>query len=467
MSWISNIFFVVLLMSITGSIACIIWRILNFIFEKINPILLYDTLKFVGIFFVVPIVVIIFISNYHGRTYFVYWADYLSYFIPNIERYVSIGSIIWLVGFLVVIYHKLIQFIAWRRHIKGRYIDNSRYIVDTVESISNNLNIKRKLKVYRCHNIQTPLITGLIKPIIILPDKVYSQTELWVMLTHELTHYKRKDTYTKAAFLLIAFIHYFNPTVYYISNRITRYSEFNCDVDACRWGAYLFKPSEYFGAILNQVNDLYLSSFETNYIMSTLFENKHDLERRIDSMKRYKMSKFKSGSMAAAAMIIVFCLGLGSTSYAAGQSVNGNVDTYIDSLYIAGGIEEEQQVFNDDTEYTVSPDESRVTVIEGKVGNAATKSVTKSFSWTVTPNTRCVGPKFTASSGGTIYITSSCSVANKSYRMGIVEPDGMLRYVSGVTAQGHTFTLDQSGTYEVFIENTSDTTCSYSGFYRY
>ena len=49
--------------------------------------------------------------------------------------------------------------------------------------------------------------------------------------------------------------------------------------------------------------------------------------------------------------------------------------------------------------------------------------------------------------------------------VGLVEPDGMRRYVNGSRSIYHEFALDQTGSYQVFVENNNGSSVEIDGNY--
>ena len=75
----------------------------------------------------------------------------------------------------------------------------------------------------------TPMILGVFCPMIILPDKDYSPEQLYAILSHELTHLRRKDIFIKWLTLLATALHWFNPIVWLARREIDRNCELSCD----------------------------------------------------------------------------------------------------------------------------------------------------------------------------------------------------------------------------------------------
>lgn len=88
---------------------------------------------------------------------------------------------------------------------------------------------REKPRLVYCRLVKSPMLTGFFKPSILLPRNDYSDTELSMILKHELTHYKRGDLWAKLLFAAVNAIHWFNPVVYIMRKAANRDMEYSCD----------------------------------------------------------------------------------------------------------------------------------------------------------------------------------------------------------------------------------------------
>ncbi|MDR1641943.1 MAG: hypothetical protein LBT59_19810 [Clostridiales bacterium] len=75
----------------------------------------------------------------------------------------------------------------------------------------------------------SPMILGVMRPVIILPAQAYSEAALEMALAHELVHFSRRDTLVKLLLLLARAIHWFNPLVHLMAGDIDELCESSCD----------------------------------------------------------------------------------------------------------------------------------------------------------------------------------------------------------------------------------------------
>lgn len=73
------------------------------------------------------------------------------------------------------------------------------------------------------------MMTGFFKPLLLLPDLNYSDTELKIILRHELIHFKRKDIWYKLLLISANAVHWFNPLVYLMTVLSNKDLEMACD----------------------------------------------------------------------------------------------------------------------------------------------------------------------------------------------------------------------------------------------
>ncbi|MBQ8923596.1 MAG: hypothetical protein IJ053_02260 [Lachnospiraceae bacterium] len=69
--------------------------------------------------------------------------------------------------------------------------------------------------------------------------------------------------------------------------------------------------------------------------------------------------------------------------------------------------------------------------------------------------------------GGTICVGGVGTPTDKSFSVGILQPDGVIRRVTTTGSVTHTFTVTQSGTHKVYIANRSDVTMNIGASYTY
>ena len=91
-----------------------------------------------------------------------------------------------------------------------------------------SLGLKRAVPVRRSRQVRTPMVLGLLRPVLLLPE---GQAVDEVVLYHELTHLKRLDLAYKALLVAACWLHWFNPLVWWMSRAASENLELCCDDD--------------------------------------------------------------------------------------------------------------------------------------------------------------------------------------------------------------------------------------------
>ena len=96
-----------------------------------------------------------------------------------------------------------------------------------------------------CERIATPLLVGVVKPLILLPPAAlngWTTAELEMVLVHELSHVRRWDNAVNLAQRIVESLLFFHPAVWIVSGWVRRDREDCCDAAVVRHTA---KPQAY------------------------------------------------------------------------------------------------------------------------------------------------------------------------------------------------------------------------------
>lgn len=85
------------------------------------------------------------------------------------------------------------------------------------------------IRVIISTNARTPMLMGLWRPILVLPDTPFADKELAMIMSHELVHFRRGDLFVKLLVFLANAVHWFNPAVYVLNKQLNTLCELSCD----------------------------------------------------------------------------------------------------------------------------------------------------------------------------------------------------------------------------------------------
>lgn len=221
------------------------------------------------------------------------------YFVRNV---ISNLQYIWLGGVIVFTFLKLKNYLLYRNVIR----ENKRIVhgmaFDMLNLCKAEMGIKRNIRLVSNAAVGTPMLTGLFRPTIIIPDAEIEQEELWFIFKHELVHFMRGDLWIKAAALIANVLHWFNPISSLLVRRINCLCELSCDEAVVKDMDFPARK-RYAETILCTLN----RNITMPYVVySAMYENKQGIKRRLTHMLKFKKKK-KSQVLFSVAIAIILC----------------------------------------------------------------------------------------------------------------------------------------------------------------
>ncbi|WP_455716575.1 M56 family metallopeptidase [Anaerosporobacter sp.] len=126
----------------------------------------------------------------------------------GLTRCYEIGSVVWITVCGALLFGYFLVYLITMRELR--------------KSITINGNI------YQSQSVNVPMVVGIIKPRIILPETV-KEEYLEHLIAHEKIHIKHRDNLWRLLAILICCIHWFNPFVWITLKYFFADIEFACD----------------------------------------------------------------------------------------------------------------------------------------------------------------------------------------------------------------------------------------------
>lgn len=123
-----------------------------------------------------------------------------------------------------------------------------------VDALAGTVGLRRTPRVRTSLLSSGPLVTGLARPVILLPawfEADYSETEQRAALTHELMHVKRGDLIALQLAHIVAALQWFNPLTWRALRAFRADQEAACDADVLALGAT--SPRAYGATLLKAI----------------------------------------------------------------------------------------------------------------------------------------------------------------------------------------------------------------------
>ena len=253
-------------------------------------------------------------------------------FNPILNQITKHAFLIWGFGFVLYLSFSLFSHFAFIKKALSLSKEDETRRFCTVH--------KSDVRVIRTSHVSSPVLVGIFKPRLFIPDTELSESDIGNILLHESVHAKRKDIAVKWLCLFAKAVHWFNPTVFFLSRRIDIECEISCDVLAT--STLEAKGIEnYCETILS----LIITKDKKSCTALCAGGTKKSLERRFKAiMDRKKVSK----RTAVISVIIAAVLTVGAIT--ASAVFGGKVEKKNETENKPQGIDNNQEPTDDDTE---------------------------------------------------------------------------------------------------------------------
>jgi uncharacterized protein (TIGR03435 family) len=213
---------------------------------------------------------------------------------------------LWTGGFAAIL---IIRFRGWLR------------IRAAVQS-STPMDLPLGVEVRSAPGLLEPGVVGLLRPVLFLPVGIAERLtplQLQAVLTHELSHVRRRDNLFAAIHMIVEAIFWFHPLVWWIGARLVEERERACDEEVLRLGS---EPQVYAEGILN-VCKFYVES----PLVCVSGVTGSDLKKRVAGIMANRVAdrlgaggKFLLGAAAVAAVVAPIFVGIENAPFLRAQS---------------------------------------------------------------------------------------------------------------------------------------------------
>ena len=208
--------------------------------------------------------------------------DYGSrYLRDSIHEYILL---LWLLGAAATLALNLAGYMRFTKCLK----QGNRPAGEEIRILHSLTKGRKNIRLMRNRFVSTPILIGIIRPQIIIPDMDFDERELKNILIHEISHLKRFDIAVKWLTMAAASVHWFNPLMPIIRKEVNRACELACDEAAIR--NFSIEEKQAYGSTLISVAAEH--KYPAGVIQATMCEEKENLKERLTSiMKESKKSK--------------------------------------------------------------------------------------------------------------------------------------------------------------------------------
>ncbi|MDE5741795.1 MAG: M56 family metallopeptidase [Oscillospiraceae bacterium] len=203
----------------------------------------------------------------------------------------QILAYIWLFTAAVFILLNLFKYFKFKNTLKKSFI----------REIDNNIS---ELRIFSSGIVSSPFLIGVFKPVIVVPEMEFSESELSMTVRHETVHLRRHDIIKKLVMNFLRCVNWFNPVFYVIEKQAGEMSEFIADETLTANASYS-ERKEYGNLLLKFAeNEAYAAGMYSRLSGNALRLAKR-LELVMNNSPRKKLNKATviTGTIAAIAVI--------------------------------------------------------------------------------------------------------------------------------------------------------------------
>jgi len=235
---------------------------------------------------------------YHGDV------DHSRYLRDLFNQYVFC---LWIIGVIIAFTINMAGYFCFSKYLKQ---ENKPATEEQNKIFIALVDGRYQVRLVRNRFVTTPMLIGIRRPCIIIPDIKFEEKQLQNILLHEISHLRRFDIAVKWLTMITTSIHWFNPLVYVMKKEMNRACELACDETVIR----NFNSTEkqaYGDTLISVVADY---KYPVGVLQATLCEEKKSLKQRLVAIMNYnkKSKRVMAFSVILIGVVILGALFLGA-----------------------------------------------------------------------------------------------------------------------------------------------------------
>ena len=232
----------------------------------------------------------------------------------NLSNFAQFVPYLWISVSIIFLFYNLISYWIYIYKNKKNSIEiKVPEIEEKITKICREMKLKNISYAFS-KSIATPMVVGIFKKKIMLPENILKIENYEMILVHEIVHIKNKDIECKFVLLLINSIYWFNPVIYKFIDQVEEVLELKCDEIVLENRPQIYKI-KYAQVLLNQIEE----NRNLKYRFSLNFANK-----RRNIMKRFSniVDKNKKKNMIGISCIMASAIIISSAIIFSFPSIN-------------------------------------------------------------------------------------------------------------------------------------------------
>lgn len=231
-----------------------------------------------------------------------YAGEYNIQLVEKPFSFMMMAEIIWIVGMLFFFGRTGISYLAFCKQAKRWSLPADDMADRMLHQVQRQYGIIRTVRLWRNGKIESPMLYGFFRPVILLPDQKYSPQEYQYIFRHELSHYRHGDIGMKHLFTACRGVYWFHPLVQCMCRRADAQMEILCDESVI--GGRNMEEKRAYGMIILRHMSNGLSSGAVP-LTTNFYGGKNYMKMRFQNIMSAKKRKAGLGAVLAAALLVL------------------------------------------------------------------------------------------------------------------------------------------------------------------
>ncbi|MCM1156849.1 MAG: hypothetical protein NC392_15950, partial [Roseburia sp.] len=461
MNAVSGFMYAVLLLNLSGVMSYLLWRRLYPYMEKNASSLVYLLLRQTCVMGLLPLgYVIVRLVRRNGYIQGDDWWRMAFRVTGTVGAVFLLLWLVWGIRTACAVFRVLKKQRSKKKKRAVSFPEKEGAALEEFRAVKKKMRIRGFVGLYRAKGIRSPKTTGALFARVFLPylyGYEYTEEQLDVIYSHELTHYKSGDAAYKLCSLLAGLYWIFRFTVFARERdeMLTEWSERSCDIGAIKALRGRMTGKDYFRVILEMIDQQKAVFGENGAAAAGLVDGSLRLERRMEYVRRYEETMRTPKSIRALFAASFMTANLATACLAGFVLADVNdmlyrMTEHVSVEAVQDDLEMKALSGRDDDTYVrmeTAKDEPGLRILQE--GEKVRES------WTVTPGVRYISGRLSLKQGRRVKIFCTTVSDTETVWVGLMKEDNKdIQYIEEKGNFSYLFTVLQDGEYHVFVQNS-------------
>ena len=211
----------------------------------------------------------------------------------------------WLVFSIVSIAITVIQYLTAVKGCRFMKATEDRQICEIFKRVQMEYGKPIKVVIIKNKGIHGAMSAGIVRKYILLPDRIFSDEELYCIISHEYMHLKAHDQVVKLLSMLYCNIFWWNPLSYLLLKDLEQSLELKCDYNVLKdWSVE--DKCEYMSAVIKDARrgEVKHRSKGASYLAGT--DENAQLKERFRMIMKPQVKKKNKAMIAVLMCLFIF-----------------------------------------------------------------------------------------------------------------------------------------------------------------